>query len=108
MEVADRLLASLAFDELVEHAGVERAGTIERVHGDQVLEASRAQIGEELAHPSRLHLEDADRVAAAEHLVSPLVIERSSRQIELDCLPFSDAAHRAFDERQRLQAEEVE
>ncbi len=53
-----------------------RPRPVERDERDQVLELRRPHLPQRLAHARRLELEDADRVAAREHLVRLAVVHR--------------------------------
>ena len=61
-----------------------RAGAIERVEGDEVLEAVGAHLGQRLAHAGAFNLEHADRLAAAEHLEGLGVLEPDLAEFDLD------------------------
>ena len=80
-----------------------RPRPVERDEGDQILELGRLHLAQRLAHPGRLELEDAVRVAALEHRERLRVVERQRAQVDV-----------AVDQRERLvehvevaQAEEV-
>ena len=62
-----------------------RAGPVEGDERDDVAELGRLDLPEGVPHALRLELEDADRVAGAEHLVGLLVVERQVLDVELDC-----------------------
>jgi hypothetical protein len=81
VEIVDLLLALLAQDEVVDHAGAERAGTVEREHGDDVFETVGRQLLEQLLHALRFHLEDRRRVGVLEDLVGGRVVEAERHQI---------------------------
>ena len=76
--------ALLALDPVVHHARLERAGTIERVQRDQVVEPLGLGLAQQLAHPRALELEDAEGGAFAEHLVGLRVVERDGVDVEID------------------------
>ena len=57
---------TLSLDEFVHHAGAERAGPVEREHGDDVFEAVRAEHAQVFAHARAFDLEDAVGVALGE------------------------------------------
>ena len=80
VEERDRLLPGLParVDGDVRH----RPRPVERDERDEVLELSRLHLTQRLAHARRLELEDADRVAAGEHLVRRRVVERDRRDVE--------------------------
>ena len=84
-----------------------RARTIERDQRDQVLEPVGAHVDERLAHAAAFHLEHADRLAAAEHFVGLLVVERDLAEIDRNPAP-RDEIDRPLEDRQRLQAQKVE
>ncbi len=53
---------------------VHRAGTIERHHGDDVIQAGGFHLHQPLGHPRTFQLEDAQGVAFAEELVGLRVV----------------------------------
>jgi hypothetical protein len=81
MEVVDLLLALLAQDEVVDHPRAERPGTVERQHGDDVLEAVGRELLDQLLHALRFDLEDRRGVAVLEDLVGRGSSKASARQI---------------------------
>ena len=105
MEVLDRLAPELpgAIGRNVRH----RPRPVERDQRDQVLEAVGLHVDQRSPHARAFHLEHADRLAAGEHLVGLLVVERDAGEIDLDPAA-ADEPDRDVEHRQRLQAEEVE
>ena len=67
--------AFLALDEIVHHAASERARTVQGHEGDQVLEALRLHLDDDVPHARRFELEDAGGLAAAEKLVGLRVVQ---------------------------------
>ena len=80
--VLDLGLALLARDPVVHHARLERAGPIQRVQRDQVVETLGLGLAQQLAHARALELEDAERGALAEHLVGLRIVERDGVDVE--------------------------
>ncbi len=105
--VLDLGLALLARDEVVDHPALERAGTVERVQRDQVVEPLRLGLAQQLAHARALELEHAVGLAVPEQLVGLLVVERDGVDVEVDAFGALDLAERVADQGQRAQAEEV-
>ena len=68
MQVRGLLAAVLDVDVFVDHAAVQRAGAIERVGGDDVGEAVRLHLDQEVADAGRLELEDPLGLAALQEL----------------------------------------
>ena len=99
--------AGLAIDVVVHHAALERAGPVERVHGDQIFEALRLGAAQDLAHAGALELEDAVGLAVHEQLIRLRIVERDVVDVEVDALGALDLGERVLDQRQRAQAEEV-
>ena len=58
-------LSLLAGHPVVHHARLERAGAVQRVERDQVVEALRLGFAEQLPHARALELEDPERGAFA-------------------------------------------
>ena len=86
---------------------LQRAGPVERVHGDQVGELRGLELLEVALHAYRLILEDAHRLPALEQRICGLVIEREGLGIELHPAPLADVLHRILDDGQGAQPEEV-
>ena len=64
-------------------------------------------LAQRLAHALRLELEDADRVAAGEHLEGLGVVERDRLDVDLDPARAADDLDRVLDHVEVAQAEEV-
>ena len=107
VDVGDLLPPVLAVDEVVDHPALERAGPIERHGGDDVLELVRLELLEDLAEAARLELEHPGGVAARDHLVDRRIVHRDPVDVELGA-GRADEPDRRVDDRQRLEAEEVE
>ena len=105
VEILDFLLAELAraIGRDVRH----RTGTIERHQRDQILEPVGAHIDQRAPHALTFNLEHADHIAAAEHFVGLLVVERNPPDVEIDAALLQQFC-RDIENRQRLQTEEVE
>ena len=84
-----------------------RPRPVERDERDDVLEPVRPHVDQRAPHAGAFHLEHADRLAARQHRVGLLVIERDAGEIDRDPAP-GDQLHREFEHGQRLQPEEVE
>src|SRR5205085_10869370 len=67
IDVFDALAAALARDIIGNE--LHRTGSIERDQRDDVLEARRRRLLQEVAHAARFKLEHAGRIAALEYLV---------------------------------------
>ena len=105
VEVLDRL--GVAF---VARVGVDvphRARAVERHEGDEVVELGGAHLAQRFAHPFRLELEDADRVAAREHLVGLAIVERQLRHVRPLAGGLLDDVERRLDDVEVAQPEEV-
>jgi hypothetical protein len=95
----------LTGDELVDL--LHRAGAVERVHGDDVLELRGPQPLQHPAHPRRLQLEGAQGVSAAEGVEGGGVVQRHGLDVDIEPpgpLHHSDAG---VDDVQVAQAQEV-
>ena len=86
---------------------LHRAGPVEGVHGDQVLEAVGLQVAQVLFHAGGLELEQAGRVAAGENLVGRRVVERNAVYVHIDAVHRLDVLHGVLDDRQRAQSQKV-
>ena len=105
MGILDRLMTALA--RTVGWDVRHRPGPIKRHERDDVLEAVGAHVGERPPHPLPFHLEDANGLAAREHLVALGVVERDARELEIDAAPV-DELRGEIEHAERLEAEEVE
>ena len=72
--VFDFLAAVLAVDEIVDHAALNRAGTVERVQGGEIFDGVRLVLAQHVAHAVRFKLEDAGGQSLVENLFVGLVI----------------------------------
>ncbi len=110
MEVFGALPAVLAQDEVVHHARLQRAGTVERHQGDDVLEAVALQPPLQILGGARFRLEHGGGVAGGEQGVGAGVVERQVFEPEVVQLgiQLTHEFHRLVEDGQRAQAEEVE
>ncbi len=100
VDEGDLLLARLPLG--VVRDVLHRPRPVERDERDQVLEHGRLHEPERLAHPGRLELEHARRLAAREHRVGLLVVERDRGHVDAP-----DQPNRLVDHVEVAQAEEV-
>ena len=104
----DRLLAAvLAVHVSVDHAAVERAGTIERSAGDDVADVVGPHPLEQFADAVRLELEHALGVAALQQLVRLRIVERQIVDVDFLAARLLDQPHGVVQQRQSAQAQEV-
>ncbi len=76
-------LAVLAVDEVVDHAALDRAGTVERVERGEVFQARGLVAAQDVAHAVRFKLEDGGGIAARKKLVGGRVVERQRVQVDV-------------------------
>ena len=107
MRVGDRLGTVAAPDVRVDRAALDRAGPDEGHLHDQVVEAAGLQPGQRGHLGTRLHLEHADRVGRAEHLVD-LGLLGQRGEIDLDALVQADEVDGVTEQRQHPEPEQVE
>ena len=105
MKIIRLLIAFLAGDEARDI--VHRAGTIECVDGDDVLDAVGMHLAQHITHAGTFQLEHAHRVAMAQHVVGLLVVVGNLVDVE-GGLAQADQFQRLLDDSQGLEAEEVE
>ncbi len=103
----DLLLAVLAERVVGVGVGAHRAGPVERAGRGDVLEVVRAHQPQERAHPGTVHLEDAERVTAAEQVVRRLVVQWQLEQVDLLAAAHLDVANRVVHDGEVAQPEEV-
>ena len=101
VDVRDLLLPVLPLR--VDRDVLHRPRAVERDERDQVLEHGGLHLAERLAHARRLELEDTVRLAAREHRVGLLVVERDRPDVEAA----ADQRDRLVDHVEVAQAEEV-
>ena len=81
--VFDLLAAVLAIDEVVDHAALNRAGTVERVQSGEIFDGIRLVAAQHVAHAVRFKLEHAGGQAVVKDLlVGLLVVERNAFEID--------------------------
>ena len=98
--------AVLAGDEVRDV--VHRAGPVEGVHRDQVLEGRGLQLAQVLLHARGLELERPDGAAFAVEAVGRGVVDdREVVDVDLHALGQADVLHGVLDDRQRTQPQEV-
>src|ERR1051326_2939718 len=106
-EVLRLRLSVLALDELVDHAGVERAGAVECVERGKVLEARRPRLAQHVDHAARLELEHALRPPFLEEAEDVGIVERDGVDVDAVAGLRLGRLDRVVDHGQRAQAEEV-
>ena len=104
--VLDGAAAVLAGDEVRDV--VHRAGPVEGVHRDQVLEGRGLQLAQVLLHARGLELERPDGAALAVEAVGRGVVDdREVVDVDLHALGQADVLHGVLDDRKGLQPQEV-
>ena len=73
MQILHLFRTAAARDEVIHHARAQRSRTVERDGRDEVGEAGRRDVLDEVRHAARLHLEHRPRAPLAEHLARELV-----------------------------------
>ena len=103
--VTDLLASLLAGDEGGDM--VHRSGTIEGVHGDEVLEFRRLEFLEILLHTGRLELEGGHGASGTEEVVGQFVVDGNVIDVDHLARRLADVLDRLLDDRECLEAEEV-
>ena len=109
MQVRDRGAAVLARDEVRDQ--VHRARPVQRDQRDDVLEAVGLELDRGTLHAAGFHLEHRARVARGVQRVGRLVVQRDLEDLEVRLargLLRVQEIDRGLDDRQRLEAQEVE
>ncbi len=107
MQVLDALAAVLALDEVRDQ--VHRARPVQRVQGDQVLEAVGLRALQQLAHAARFELEDRRGGRLLEHVVGLRVVQRQCLQRQPERrIERADVGQGQVEDGQRGEPEEVE
>ena len=106
VQAVDGLLAVLPVD--VGRDVVHGARPIERGHGHDVLEAVGLEALQAVAHAGTFELEHADRIGPGEQLVGLAIVERDLGEVDVDAAAALDELHGLLQDRQGLEAEEVE
>ena len=112
LRVGNLLEAVLSVYEVVDHAGVKGARAEERYESDDIVEAVRLELGDEVPHAGRLELEHRDSLAGEEVLEGVVIIKADGVKREQG-LPLAlqaevDHVERPLDDGERLEPEEVE
>ena len=106
MQVGDLLAAVLALGVLGVLAHRQQPRAVQGVARHQVLEPVGLEELDQVLHARRLHLEHADRVAAPQHRVGGLVVQRHVVDVEID-VARPQVPERLLDHREVPKAEEV-
>ena len=106
--VLNRAPAPFTFDEVIDHAALDGAGTIECVERGQVFDGGGLVASQHVAHAARFKLEDTGRQCAMEDLfVRHLVVEIDSGHVDGDALVLLDELETVVDDSQRGEPKEV-
>ncbi len=110
MEILRPGAAVLAVDEIVHHAGTQRAGAVQGHQRDDVLEAVALEAPLQILRRARFRLEHGGGVAVGEELVHRRVVQGQVLQPEVRPLRVERAheRHRLGQDGEGAQAEEVE
>ena len=105
MQIVRLFLALLAGDEA--RNIIHRPRPVQRVDGDDILDAVGMHLLQHVAHAGAFQLEHAHRVAVAQHVVGLGVVVRNLVDVE-GRFTQPDQLQRLLDDGERLEAEEVE
>ncbi|MNQ31510.1 hypothetical protein D3C85_448860 [compost metagenome] len=112
VRVGNLRAAVLAVDEVVDHARLQRTGTEQRHQGDEVFQAVRLELLDQLLHAARFELEHRGGLGLLQQRVGRLVVQRDEVDVQrlqaLLRLFAVDRLQRPLDDGQGAQAEEVE
>ena len=108
VQVLDGLKPATAAHERMHHAALQRARPEECDLVDQVAEVLRLMLREQVELPLRLDLEDAERLARANHVVGGNVVERQRVDVEVGRHVAVDQLHGLAEGGQHAEAEHVE
>ncbi len=107
MQELDGLFVVAAREVRPDHVGLHRARPEERDVGDDVIEASRLEAGEEAAHARALELEDPNGPRRAQQLERLLVVQRKIIEVERLAARLADDVKRLLDGGEVAQPEHV-
>ncbi len=96
-----------ALDEIIEHAALDRPGTVECVQGRQILDARGLVTAQDIAHAGRLKLENTAGQGARKDVVSFRIVERQVLQNQFHAVALFDQLDRIVDKRQRGKAQKI-
>ena len=105
--VFDFLAPVAAINEVINHAAIDRAGSVERVERRQVFQAIGLQPAADVFHAVGFKLEDRFGLAVAEELQRRPVVERNLCEVERLGSLALDGLQGVVDDRQRRQRQEV-
>ena len=107
--------AVLTVDEVVHHAGLQRARAEQRHQCDHVFQAVGLELLDQLLHATRFKLEDRGGLRLLQHVVGFLVIQRNEVDVDqilirrtVALLDAVDGFQRQLDDGQGTQTEKVE
>jgi hypothetical protein len=106
--VLDLFAAMLAIDEIVNHATLDRAGTVERVQRGKVFDRIRLVAAQDVAHASRFKLEHAGCEPLMEDLfVGLVIVQQDALENDAFAAGLRDQLQRVVENGERGQAQEV-
>ena len=108
MEIVDLLQPFFTQNKVVHHPRAQRARTVECQHSNNVFEAIRGQLLEQLLHALRFHLEDGGGVGIFKNLVRLRIVKGQGIQIRALARQTRHIIERQLDNRQVTQAQKVE
>ena len=103
MQVFVLLSAVLALDVFFRHPAIQRAGSVKRQDGHQIFETVGADLDGHLANARAFKLKHAGGIAVAQELVSFLVVQRETLQINFDSLGHLDELDAVVEQGQGLE-----
>ena len=97
----------LSLDEILRHAAAQRARAIKSHHRDQVLEAIRVELHQQIGEALGLGLEDADGVAGTKHGAGLLVYVGDLVDVDVDTPIRFDHFQSVADDREIAQTQKI-
>ena len=105
--VGDLALARAAGDVIVDHAALNRSGTVKGIQRRQVGEAMGFDAAQDIGHAATFKLEDARRQAFAKQFIGSGVVERERFEVQLFPSRFFDELHAVVNGGERGEPEKI-
>ena len=104
----DRLVAAAAAQIGVHHVALDGAGAHDGDLDDEIVEAARLQPGQHVHLRPAFHLEHADRVGAAQHVVNGRIVARHGAEADVPAVMLFQQGKRLADASEHAEAEHVD
>ncbi len=106
--VVGRGSAMFSLNKVINHPGIQGAGTIQGNQGDEVAELLRSHFYQQFSHPRTLQLEDTQSISPTKQIVGLSVIHRNGINIQIRTYILFDMFDCLVNDSEGFQAEKIE